>query len=224
MSDSNILVEFGRIVRLLSAGALNTLLITLSSMAVGLAGGMVLVLAHHVATGRVRRTLRCFVYGVQSVPSLVLIFMAMYGLPAIGIMTPPFATGVFCLGLVASVYICEVLRGALSSIDPLQREAALALGMSRRSVFWNVLTPQMWRLSIPGLINEFTAVLKASPFAYIAGVPEILKEAQALTAVTSRGLPVYTAAALLFLGLYLICSWVFRAAYRRFNIPGFEEV
>jgi len=149
--------------------------------------------------------------------------MAMYGLPAIGIRTPPFITVVVCLGLVASAYISEILRGALNSIDPMQQEAGLVLGMSPRRVFLSVLMPQMWRLSIPGLINEFTAILKASPFAYIAGVPEILKEAHAITAVTSRGLPVYAAAALLFLALYLSFNALFHTVYRRFHIPGLEE-
>ncbi len=216
-------MEFFRIISALSAGVLNTLGITLSAMAVGLAGGTALVLVHQLAGPRGRGVLRCGIYGVQSVPSLVLIFMAMFGLPQIGIRLPPFTTVVACLGLVAAAYVGEVLRGALGSIDRAQLEAGLALGMSPRRVFWSVLMPQMWRLSIPGLINEFSSVLKASPFAYVAGVPEILKEAQAITAVTSRGLPVYAAAALLFLALYLGCNALFHALYRRFHIPGFEE-
>lgn len=216
-------MEFFRIISALSAGILNTLGITLSSMAVGLAGGTALVLAHQIAGPRGRQALRAGVHGVQSVPSLVLIFMAMFGLPRIGVFLPPFLTVVACLGLVATAYIGEVLRGALESIDRAQQEAAQALGMSPRRVFWSVLMPQMWRLAVPGLINEFSSVLKASPFAYVAGVPEILKEAQTLTAVTSRGLPVYAAAALLFLALYLGCNALFHALYRHFHIPGFEE-
>ena len=217
-------MEFLRIICALSAGVLNTLGITLSAMAAGLAGGTALVLAHQMAGPYGRKALRGVIHGVQSVPSLVLIFMAMFGLPRLGIFLPPFPTVVACLGLVASAYIGEVLRGALESIDRAQWEAALALGMSPRRVFWSVLMPQMWRLSVPGLINEFTSVLKSSPFAYVAGVPEILKEAQTLTAVTSRGLPVYAAAALLFLALYLGCNALFHALYRRFHIPGFEEI
>ena len=216
-------MEFLRILSALSAGVLNTLGITLCSMALGLAGGTALVLAQQMAGPRARAALRGGIYVVQSVPALVLIFMAMFGLPRIGVRLPPFPTVVACLGLVASAYVGEVMRGALLSIDRTQLEAGLSLGMSPRRVFWSVLLPQTWRLSIPGLINEFTSVLKASPFAYVAGVPEILKEAQAFTAITSRGLPVYATAALLFLLLYLGCNALFHALYRRFHIPGFEE-
>ncbi|NCD34955.1 MAG: amino acid ABC transporter permease [Spartobacteria bacterium] len=215
--------DFLNIVRLLASGAVNTLLITLCSMLFGLIGGLLLTVAHAMAGKYVRIILRCTVYSIQSVPPLVVIFMAMYGLPQLGIITPPFLTVVTCLGTIAAAYICEVLRGALNSIGSIQMEAGLALGMSKTRVFISILMPQMWRLAVPGLINEFTAVLKSSPFAYIAGVPEILKETHAITAVTSKGLPVYTAAALLFFALYLGCSGLFHALYRRHHIPGFEE-
>jgi hypothetical protein len=86
--------------------------------------------------------------------------MAIYGLPLIGIRTPAFLTVVVCLGLTTSAYIGEVFRGALDSIDRLQREAGLALGMSNRRIFWSVLMPQMWRLSIPGVINDSPPSLK----------------------------------------------------------------
>ncbi|MFH0879777.1 MAG: ABC transporter permease subunit [Lentisphaerota bacterium] len=167
--------------------------------------------------------LRTAVYTVQSIPSLVLIFLAMYGLPQIGLCTPPFITVILCLGLMAAAYISEVFRGALQSIDKRQIDAGLALGMRRRTIFRSVLMPQMLRYSFPGLINEFSSVLKASPFAYIAGVPEILKEAQTITAVTMRGLPVYAAAALLFLALYLCSNALFQALNRHYHVPGLGE-
>ncbi|MEI7437035.1 MAG: ABC transporter permease subunit [bacterium] len=216
-------MEFFNILSTLSVGVLNTMLITLASMAVGLAAGTALLLANQLAGPRGKMALRGSIYGVQSVPSLVLIFMATFGLPLIGIRIPPMLTVVACLGVVASAYIFQILRGALESLEPAQREAGLALGMSARQIFWSVQMPQVWRISTPGLINEFTSVLKSSPFAYVAGVPEILKEAQVLTAVTSRGMPVYAAAALLFLALYLGSTRLFYALYRRHHIPGFEE-
>ena len=216
-------MDFFRIMAVLSAGVVNTLLLAVSSMGLGLAGGTALMLAHQLSGPRLRMGLRGGVAIIQSIPALVLIFMAMFGLPRIGFQMPPFLTVVSCLGLVTAAYVCEVLRGAVASIDRTQWEAGLALGMSPRRVLWSVMLPQTWRLAVPGLINEFTSVLKATPFAYVAGVPEILKEAQALTAVTSRGLPVYGAAALLFLLLYLGCGALFHTLYRRHHIPGFEE-
>ena len=46
----------------------------------------------------------------------------------------------------------------------------------------------MFRFAVPGMVNEFTSVLKYSPFAYTVGIPEITKQAMSLTATTLRGI------------------------------------
>ena len=79
-------------------------------------------------------------------------------------------------------------------MNAVQREeivAAEAMGMTRVQSFRYIVLPQMIRFAFPGMINEFTTVLKYSPFAYTVGIPEIMKEAMSLTAVTLRGLEIY---------------------------------
>ncbi|MCD3082732.1 amino acid ABC transporter permease, partial [Salmonella enterica subsp. enterica serovar Enteritidis] len=53
-------------------------------------------------------------------------------------------------------------------------------------VIINIELPQMLRFSVPGIINEFSSVLKATPFAYTVGIAEITKQAMSLTAITLR--------------------------------------
>lgn len=62
----------------------------------------------------------------------------------------------------------------------------------------------MLRFSVPGIINEFSSVLKATPFAYTVGISEITKQAMSLTAITLNGLQIYTLAALLYFIIYKI--------------------
>ena len=109
-------MEFIRIICALSAGVLNTLGITLSAMAVGLAGGTALVLAHQLAGPRGRRALRGGTYVVQSVPALVLIFMAMFGLPRIGVFLPPFFTVVASSSLLERSIPVTVMRSLTETI------------------------------------------------------------------------------------------------------------
>jgi ABC-type amino acid transport system permease subunit len=59
---------FLQIIRALSAGVLNTLLITFATMAIGLAGGLLLALIHQLSGPRGRRIHRCAVYTTQSIP------------------------------------------------------------------------------------------------------------------------------------------------------------
>ncbi|WP_415752635.1 ABC transporter permease subunit [Salmonella enterica] len=63
---------------------------------------------------------------------------------------------------------------------------AKVAGMRQLQVIINIELPQMLRFSVPGIINEFSSVLKATPFAYTVGIAEITKQAMSLTAITLR--------------------------------------
>ena len=82
--------------------------------------------------------------------------------------------------------MAEVFRGALEAIDPHEVIAAEAMGMTRMQALFSIEIPQMLRLAVPGMLNEFTTVLKYSPFAYTVGIPEIMKQAMALASEDAR--------------------------------------
>lgn len=67
------------------------------------------------------------------------------------------------LGLVTGAYLIEVFRTALQAIDVSEIVAAEAMAMSKLHIFFWIEIPQMLRLSIPGIANEFTSTLKSSP-------------------------------------------------------------
>jgi polar amino acid transport system permease protein len=78
----------------------------------------------------------------------------------------------------------------------------------------------MLRLSVPGMVNEFTTVLKYSPFAYMVGIPEITREAMSLTSITLRGTEIYLAAGLLYFAIYRTLLVGIRWAEQRLRVPG----
>ena len=123
------------------------------------------------------------------------------------------------LGLVASAYLAEVFRGAFNSVDPAEILAAQAMGLTRIQVLMYIELPQMLRFSVPGMVNEFTSVLKYSPFAYTVGIPEITKQAMTLTSTTLRGIEVYLAVGILYFTIYRICLWAVQSFGKRFHIP-----
>ena len=124
------------------------------------------------------------------------------------------------LGVIAGAYIAEVFRGALHSIDSNEVLAAHASGMNGWQVFIYIEVPQMLRLSMPGMVNEFTTVLKYSPFAYTVGIPEITKQAMALVGTTNQGIQIYLAAGILYFIIYRILLAGLEAIERCFRVPG----
>ena len=213
-------MTFWDILTALGKGAGYTILVTLASIVAGLAIGLWLAVLSTLHGKAVKIFLAVYAYIFRGIPVLVLLFIIFFGLPAAGIRVPPLASMVLSLGLVSGAYLAEIFRGAMAAVSPDEILAADAMGLNRAEIFLYIIFPQMFRMSIPGMINEFTSILKYTPFAYTVGIPEIMKEAMSLAAVTLRGLEIYLAVGIIYFAIYKLFVMSFMALEKRYRIPG----
>jgi polar amino acid transport system permease protein len=213
-------MTFWDILMTLAKGAGYTILVTLASVSAGLTIALLMAVLSRVHWKAVRLFLAAYTYVFRSIPVLVLLFIVFFGLPGVGIRIPPFAAMVLSLGLVSGAYLAEIFRGAMAAVSEDEILAAVAMGMNRVEIFLYIIFPQMFRMSIPGMINEFTSILKYTPFAYTVGIPEIMKEAMSLAAVTLRGLEIYLAVGVIYFAIYKVFVMFFMVLEKRFRIPG----
>ena len=211
------------ILLMLGHGAYYTIIVTLVCSMTGLTVGLLLASLHRLSIRSISLLIDFYTYIFRGVPVLVLLFIVYFGLPGIGLKPPPLMAMALSLGLVASAYLTEVFRGAFDSVDPAEIVAAEAMGMSRIQVLRYIEIPQMLRFSIPGMVNEFTSVLKYSPFAYTVGIPEITKEAMILTATTLKGVEVYFAVGVLYFVIYRVLLVGIQLIQKHYEIPGMKE-
>ena len=204
----------------LAQGISYTVVVTLVCSLTGLVVGLFLARLRRLDIPWLIPLIDSYTYVFRGVPVLVLLFMVYFGLPGIGFKVPPLMAMALSLGLVASAYLAEVFRGAFNSVDSVEVVAAQAMGMTRIQVLRFIELPQMLRFSIPGMVNEFTSVLKYSPFAYTVGIPEITKQAMTLTSTTLRGIEVYLAVGILYFVIYRICLFGVQLLTKRYQIPG----
>ena len=212
-------LNFYDILAQLAQGISYTVLVTLVCSATGLVIGLCLASLRRLSIRGLTPLIDIYTYVFRGVPVLVLLFMVYFGLPSIGIKVPPLMAMALSLGLVSSAYLAEVFRGAFNAVNPVEILAGEAMGMSKLQVLWYIDLPQMFRFSVPGMINEFTSVLKYSPFAYTVGIPEITKQAIALTSTTLRGVEVYLAVGILYFVIYRIILFGIQLINRRYQIP-----
>ena len=69
----------------------------------------------------------------------------------------------------------DLVRGAITSIHPHQRESGAALGLTRGQVWRFVLLPQAARRLVPQAINLTTRMIKTTSLVMLIGVVEVLK-------------------------------------------------
>ena len=111
---------------------------------------------------------------MRGTPLFLQIYVAFFGLPLAGIDVPNFPLGVIVLMLNSGAYMCEIFRAGILSINKGQNEAARSLGMTRVQTMLHVIIPQMFRLVIPNLTNEFITLYKDSSLLAAVGVMELL--------------------------------------------------
>ena len=213
-------MNFFDIIGLLSKGAGYTVMVTLACSATGLLVGLAAIGMYRLQLPGATPLLNAFTYIFRGIPVLVLLFLVYFGLPSIGIKVAPLLAMMLSLGLIAGAYITEVFRGALDSVDAAEILAAQAMGMTRLQILTNIELPQMLRFAVPGLVNEFTTVLKYSPFAYTVGIPEITKQAMTLASTTLRGIEVYFAVGILYFAIYRTLLIGVHWLEQRYRVPG----
>ena len=216
-------MNFTDILLLLATGAGYTVLVTLACIATALISGVTIAVLYRLERPVLTFILHVGVFALRGIPVLVLLFIVFFGLAAIGLQVPPLVSMMLSLGLISGAYLGEIFRGALNAVDPVEIMAAESMGLSRTQILLAIELPQMLRFSVPGMINEFTTVLKYSPFAYTVGVPEIMKQAMALSATTLRGVEIFLAVGIIYFAIYKLLVSVVWALDRHFRIPGFDE-
>ena len=138
----------------------------------------------------------------RGVPTILLIYLIGFGIPALdlsGLPTEPVVLGGIALALSYGAYVAEVYRAGLRSIHPGQREAALSVGLTEQQALRHVVLPQAVRRVGPPLLNDFIALQKDVALISILGVAgEAFRVAQIEAQSTFNYTPLL-AAALLYL-------------------------
>ncbi|GAA3375439.1 amino acid ABC transporter permease [Streptomyces sannanensis] len=172
-------------------GVGQTLLLTLLSMAIGVAGGVVLAVMR-LSKNPVTSSIAWFyIWFFRGTPVLVQLFVwfnlglvfeyinlgPIYKDEWSDFMTP-FLTALLGLGLNEAAYMAEICRAGLLAVDEGQTEAAHALGMSHGKTLRRIVIPQAMRVIVPPTGNEVINMLKTTSLVSAVQYYELLRYAQ----------------------------------------------
>ncbi|NMM80700.1 amino acid ABC transporter [Acidovorax sp. SRB_14] len=176
-----------------------TLVISSASIVAGLALGTVVSAAMQSSHRALSLAGRTFVSFFRGAPLLVQLLLIYNLLPMLGLNVPSMVAAIVGLSLCTAAYQAENLRGGFASVPRGLLEAADMLGMTPFQQFWRIRAPIALRMTLPALTNEAIMILKASSLVSVVGVIELTRMAQDLSASTFQPLPLFAAAALLYL-------------------------
>jgi polar amino acid transport system permease protein len=158
-----------------------SLICTALSLAIGIVGAWL----QGARFGPARQLVQGYVQFFRNTPPLVQLFFFYFAigsqLPHVlddhGMLVPPISNvgwAILSLSLFAGAFNVEIFRAGIEAVPRATVEAAESLGYSRLGVFWHVLLPLAFRISLPALNNNLVNLVKTTTLAYAIAVPELL--------------------------------------------------
>jgi polar amino acid transport system permease protein len=183
----------------LAVGIKNTILVTLGSLVLSTALGLLWAILR-LSTNKVVSALGGTIVNVlRSIPIIVQLFYIYFVLPEVGVELSALQAAIIGLGIAYSSYQAEDFRAGIQAVDRGQIEAAASLNMSYGLMMRRVILPQAIKIILPSYGNTTVMMLKDSSLASTITVGELSLQGKLLAASTFQNTTVFTLLALLYL-------------------------
>ncbi|MBE6903160.1 MAG: amino acid ABC transporter permease [Ruminococcaceae bacterium] len=199
--------------RVVTVGLVNTLLIAILGLLIGVLLGTVIsaikVMPKYKLLPRILDKV-CTVYigFFRGTPLVVQLLIAYYVLwPLLGVSIPSLSTAIIVFGLNSAAYVAEIMRGGLLSVDIGQMEAGRALGLSYWTTMIKIVIPQAVKNILPALGNEFIALIKDTSVVSFIAATDLYKTFTEIGNVRYEYFVPYLAMAVVYIILVLLISW-----------------
>lgn len=157
---------------------------------------------------------------MRGLPFLILLFIAYFGLPSVGIQLTPFWAAAAALSLYGGAYFAEIFRACWQAIPSGQVEAARVMGMRPWQVFRHIQAPQALRTSVPLLANQTVLLLKDCALASVITYPELTMTTSKVVSEQFVYLEPYLLLALCYWAMALVIDALGRQLTHRFRLQG----
>lgn len=221
-------IQGDRFMLFMFSGLKNTLQLTLCAAVIGIALGalMAMVRVTHdknaaiMRPGPGRLLLEFFnwfcklcitvVRGIPVVVQLMIWFFIVFASSRNGI-----AIAILGFGINSAAYVAEIVRAGIMSVEGGQMEAGRSLGLNYIQTMRYIILPQAFKNVLPTICNEFIVLLKETAVVGYVAVRDLTKGADIIRGRTFEAFMPLIAAALIYLALVMLLSWLFGKLERR---------
>ena len=148
--------------------------------------------------------------------ALVMIFWVFFVLPpAFGWQLVPMWAGTLALGLTYGAYGSEIVRGALTAVDPAQREGGIALSFTPWQRMRLILLPQAVPEMIPPFSNLLIELLKGTALVPIMGMGDLAFGGNLVCLALQASAEIYTYVLLIYFVIAFLLTRVMRGLEKR---------
>jgi His/Glu/Gln/Arg/opine family amino acid ABC transporter permease subunit len=196
-------------------GAVVTVTLSLIGILIGSPIGLGLAVLRWADVPVLARIVTVYVSILRATPLVTLLLLLFFALPNVGIAIGPISAAILALVMNTAAFNCEVWRASLMNFPKDQYEAAQSVGMGAGLRFRRIVLPQIVRVSLPGLVNEMSLLIKVTPVLAVVGVVDITRAAVRIGAETYEPLPPFLIAVALYAPIVFVLVSLQRWIERR---------
>ena len=146
-----------------------TLRLGIAGILLSLVAGLVCALIQYYKVPVLKRSVAVYIELSRNTPLLVQLFLLYFGLPKMGIVWTSETCAVVGLTFLGGSYMAEAFRSGLDSVDKIQFESGLSIGLEHSQVMRYIVIPQALSTSVPALCaNVIFLIKETSVFSVVA--------------------------------------------------------
>jgi polar amino acid transport system substrate-binding protein len=167
------MTRYGTLLPILLKGAVTSIHISIVSMLLAIAFGLMLALMRLYGNPFIAMIGQSIVELLRGTPLLIQLYLIFFGLPYLGIHLTPFWAAILGLGMNYGAYEAENYRAGIEAVPKSQLEAANALALNPFQRFVYVIFPQAYRIILPPMTNDFISLIKDSSLVSVITMVEL---------------------------------------------------
>lgn len=201
-------------------GVINTLVMSILAMALGIVFGVVAAIMYMSPNPVLHYLSLVYAWVFRGTPlilqlllwfNLALVFPTIsipgvFSVETVNVMTP-FVAALLGLSINQGAYTSEVVRAGLLSVDTGQYEAAKSIGMPRLQALHRIILPQAMRVILPPVGNEFISMIKTTSLASMIQYSELLYNTQNIYYANARVMELLFVAGIWYLIIVTVLSF-----------------
>lgn len=164
-------------------GATTTVLLSFFSVIVGVGCGTLMALARLSTNKFLSKAAKVYIDIIRGTPLLVQLYLVYFGLATV-LDLNDFVSGVIAVSVNTTVYIAEIIRSGIQSVDKGQMEAARSMGMPKRMAMRQIILPQAMKNILPAIGNEFATLIKETSIVSLIGIHDLMYSSDTVRGAT----------------------------------------
>lgn len=214
---------------LLNEGIKLTVVISLLSIAIGIAIGL-LTCFMAISNNKILRGISgTYVWLIRGTPMIVQAFIVYFGFPQLiqmilnlmgvtdVVRISPFLAGVITLSLNSGAYLSEIFRSGINAVSIGQVEAARSLGLSSAKTMMKIVLPQAFKITLPSLVNQFIITVKDTSILSVIGLADVVNRAKVYVGSSFQFFATYILVAFYYLIVISILMMVSKYLEKKVN-------